>query len=125
MALLDWILVAFGAAVALAGSWIQLHPERVVPSQTGLRQHPDWQLDRAALSQIRLLGACFLSMGAFFTLQMTIDLIRLPWWMGTLGGLVAAVAAVAGIHARVRRQQVQRRRSIQQPPLPRKALELR
>ena len=125
MALLDWILVAFGAAVALAGSWIQLHPERVVPSHTGARQSPDWQLDPAALSQIRLLGACVLSMGAFFALQMTIDLMRLPWWTGTLGGLVAAVASVAGTHARVRRQQRRCRRSIQQPPLPRKALELR
>jgi len=125
MALLDWILVAFGAAVALAGGWIQLHPERVVPSQTAPPQNPDWQLDPAALAQIRLLGACFLCMGAFFALQMTIDLMQLPWWAGTLSGLVAAFAAVTGIHARVRRQQVRRRRSIQQSPLPRKALELR
>jgi uncharacterized BrkB/YihY/UPF0761 family membrane protein len=125
MALLDWILVAFGAAVALAGSWIQLHPERVVATRTGPRQNPDWQVDPTALWQIRLLGACFLCMGAFFALQMTIDLMRLPWWTGTLGGLVAAVAAVAGTHARVRRQQARRRRSIQQPPLRRKVLELR
>jgi uncharacterized membrane protein HdeD (DUF308 family) len=121
MALLDWILVVFGAAVALAGSWIQLHPERVIPNQPP----PDWQFDPGALSQIRLLGACFLCMGAFFALQMTIDLMRLPWWTGTLSGLATAITAVAVIHARVRRQQRQRRRSIRQPPLPRKALELR
>ena len=124
MALLDWILVAFGVAVAVAGSWIQLHPERVVPGRTGLRQNLDWQLEPAALAQIRLLGACFLCMGAFFTLQMAVDLMRLPWWTGTLSGIAAAFAAVTIIHARVRRQR-QSRRSVQQSPLPRKVLELR
>jgi hypothetical protein len=124
MALLDWILVAFGAAVAVAGSWIQLHPERVVPGRTGLRQIPDWQLDPAAVAQIRLLGSCFLCMGTFFTLQMAVDLMRLPWWTGTLSGVAAAIAAVAVIHARIRRQR-QNRRSVQQSPLPRKVLELR
>jgi uncharacterized membrane protein HdeD (DUF308 family) len=125
MPLLDWILVAFGVVVALAGSWIQLHPERIVPSQSGLRPDAAWQLDSAALSQIRLLGACFLCMGAFFTLQMAIDLMRQPWWTGTLSGIITAIAAVALVHARVRGQQRRRRRSIQQSPLPRKALELR
>lgn len=124
MALLDWILVVFGAAVALTGGWIQLHPERVIPNPARdcLRER---QLDPGALSQIRLLGACFLCMGAFFTLQMTIDLIRLPWWAGTLSGLAASIIAVCAIHARVCRGKRQVRRSIQQPPLPRKALGLR
>jgi hypothetical protein len=125
MALLDWIFVIFGAAIALAGSWIQLHPERVVPSQSGPLQSSGWQLDPAALFQIRLLGACFLFMGAFFALQMTIDLTGLPWWIGTLSGLVTAIAAVAGVHARILRQQSKGRRSIPQSGLPEKILELR
>jgi hypothetical protein len=45
MALLDWILVVFGAAVALAGGWIQLHPERVVPLLGGKSQEANWPLD--------------------------------------------------------------------------------
>jgi hypothetical protein len=125
MALLDWIFVIFGAAIGLTGSWIQLHPERVVPHQSGARQSSGWQLDPAALFQIRLLGACFLFMGTFFALQMTIDLMRLPWWIGTLSGLVTAIAAVAWVHARILREQHEGRRSIQQSPLPEKALELR
>ena len=124
MALLDWILVVFGAAVALTGSWIQLHPERVIPNPAR-DPRPDRQLDPSALSKIRLLGACFLAMGAFFALQMTIDLMRLPWWTGTLSGLAMSITAVCAIHARVCRRTRQPRRSIQQPPLPRKALELR
>jgi hypothetical protein len=125
MALLDWIFVVFGAAVALTGSWIQLHPERVVPGSSGERQSSGWQLDPVALSQIRGLGACFLFMGAFFTLQMTIDLAHLPWWTGTLSGLVTAIAAVALVHGRVRRQQRNGRRSLPPSPLPEKVLELR
>jgi hypothetical protein len=125
MALLDWILVAFGAVVALAGGWIQLHPERLVPSQSGPRQNPDWQFEAGALAQIRLLGTSILCMGAFFTIQMSIDLVHLPWWMGTLGGIATAIFAVLMIGIRVRRQQRQRRCSIQQSRLPRKALELR
>ncbi len=84
MAGLDWILVAFGAAVALAGGWIQLHPERDCSwPDPGLRQLSDCPLDPAALAQLRRLGACFLFMGTFFALQMTIDLMRRPWWVGS------------------------------------------
>jgi len=127
MPLLDWTLVVFGVAVALTGSWIQLHPEHVVPSHSGSRQESgqveDWPLDPAALAQIRLLGACFLFMGAFFTMQMTIDLTRLPWWIGTLSGLAMGVATVSMIHARIRRQQ-RRRRSAQHSTLAEKAFEV-
>jgi hypothetical protein len=101
MAILDWTLVVFGAFVALSGSWIQRNPERIYPLQGG-----SWQLDPAAISQIRRLGGCFVFMGTFFTLQMTIDLIRQPWWMGTLSGLAAAVSAVVLVHTQVRRQRV-------------------
>lgn len=125
MAHLDWILVVFGVVLALTGGWIQLHPERVVPRQSGPGQLANWQLDPAARVQIRLLGACFLFMGAFFTLQMTIDLVRRPWWTGTLGGLITAIAAVTLVYARVRRQQRRSRHFIQQSPLARKVLELR
>lgn len=124
MALLDWIFVIFGVAIAFTGSWIQLHPERVVPGQSEVRRSSGWQLDPAALSQIRLLGACFLFMGTFFALQMTIDLAELPWWIGTLSGMFTAIASVAWIHARVR-QQHGGRCQIQQSPLPAKILELR
>lgn len=127
MPLLDWTLVVFGVAVALTGSWIQLHPEHVVPSQSGSHQKSgraeDWPLDAAALAQIRLLGACFLFMGAFFTMQMTIDLARLPWWIGTLSGLAMGIATVAMVHARVRRQQ-RRRRFAQHSTLAEKAFEV-
>ncbi len=126
MVRLDWIFVVFGAVLALTGGWIQLHPERVVPGQPGPHQSgPDWQIDPAARVQIRLLGACFLFMGAFFALQMTIDLVGRPWWTGSLSGLVTAIAAVTLVHARVRRQQRRGRRIVQQSPLPGKVLELR
>jgi hypothetical protein len=110
----DWILVAFGAAIALSGGWIQLHPERILPRQAGR-----WRLDPTALAQIRLLGACFLFMGVFFSMQMTIDLKRLPWWIGTLSGLGSALAGVAAVDAR------RRRRVAQRSPLAGKTLELR
>jgi len=135
MALLDWIFVIFGAAVALAGGWIQLYPERVIPGHVGPGhagpgqsepgQSPDWQLEPGARAQIRMLGACFLFMGTFFALQMTTDLTRRPWWMGTLSGLVTAIAAVTLVYGRVRRQQRRGRRAIQQSRLAEKALELR
>jgi hypothetical protein len=63
-------------------------------------------------------------MGAFFALQMTVDLTQLPWWAGTISGLVTAITAVAMVYARVRRQRRSVRRVIQQTPLA-KALELR
>lgn len=122
MALLDWILVVFGLAVAFAGSWIQLHPEHIYPSQA---RQPGWPLDPGLLAQIRLLGGCVLFMGAFFVLQMTIDLTRLPWWMGTLSGLLIAIVAVALVSLRVRRQQSPPRHFVQQSELPKKVLELR
>jgi hypothetical protein len=120
MALLDWTFVVFGLAVALVGSWIQLHPERIYP-----RRAEGWPLDPAALAQIRILGACFLFMGTFFAAQMTIDLARLPWWTGTLCGLVAASTAMTLIKTRVQRQLRHRRLFIQQSPLAEKTLELR
>lgn len=120
MAFLDWIFVIFGIAVALTGSWIQLHPQHIYPRQA---REQGWQLDPSSLTQIRILGACFLFMGTFFALQMTIDLARLPWWTGTLGGLITAIAAVALVNARVRRQS--RRRAVLQSALPKKVLELR
>jgi uncharacterized membrane protein HdeD (DUF308 family) len=125
MALLDWILVVFGIAVAFIGSWIQLHPERIIPGKTGSPEAESWPLDPVALAQIRLLGGCFLFMGAFFALQMTIDLTRLPWWAGTVSGLVTAIAAVVVVHAQVDRQQREGHRFVQQSPLASKALELR
>jgi hypothetical protein len=64
-------------------------------------------------------------MGAFFALQMTIDLTGLPWWTGTLSGLAAAITAVTLVSARVRGKQHRRRRFVQQTPLPGKVLELR
>jgi len=101
--------VIFGAAIALTGGWIQLYPERVVPGQSQpvpsqLGQRPDWQLEPGARSQISMLGACFLFMGTFFALQMTTDLARCPWWIGTLSGLATAIAAVTLTYGRVRRR---------------------
>jgi uncharacterized membrane protein HdeD (DUF308 family) len=119
MAVSDWILVAFGAAIAFAGCWIELHPERILPGPAG-----EWRLDHSALGQIRLLGGCFLFMGVFFALQMTTILERLAWWMGALGGLAASVAAVALVDSRRRRQQ-RRHGAIAQRPLAGKVLELR
>jgi hypothetical protein len=118
MAHLDWILVAFGAVVALSGGWIQLQPERIYP-----RPEQPW-LDQVALSQLRRLGGCFLFMGVFFTLQMTVDLARLPWWSGTLGGLILSIAAVSLVQTAVRRQQNHGHRVVQQGPMPEKVLEL-
>lgn len=132
------MFVVFGTMIALTGGWIQLHPERVVPGQSGpghatecgadqlaaCRIDPA-QIDPAARVQIRVLGACFLFMGFFFALQMTVDLMGRPWWIGTLSGLVTSIAAVTLVHARVRRQQQRGRRIIQQSPLPGKVLELR
>jgi hypothetical protein len=125
MALFDWIFVVFGAAVALGGSWIQLHPECVIPRESGSNRPANWQLDPAALSQIRLLGACFAFMGTFFALQMTIILSRFPWWIGALSGLVAASSAVALVRGRIRHQQPLGRNSVHQTLLPKKILELR
>jgi hypothetical protein len=119
MALLDWILVAFGAIVAFAGGWIQLHPERIYP-----RPAESWPLDAAALTQLRRLGACFLFMGAFFTFQMTVDLVHLPWWSGTVAGLIVAFMAVSRVQRAVQVRQ-RSRRPLQQGPLPKKPLEVR
>ena len=116
MALIDWIFVALGAAIAAAGGWIQLHPQRLYP-----RQSHNWQPDPEALKQIRLLGSCFLFMGVFFTVQMTIDLVRLPWWTGTLGGVAASLAAVILVKVRLRQQL--RQHSRMQPTPSEKALE--
>jgi uncharacterized membrane protein HdeD (DUF308 family) len=139
MALLDWIFVLFGAAVALAGGWIQLYPERVIPGcaasahgehgrsesrQNQSSQIHDWQLDPGPRAQIRMLGACFLFMGTFFAFLLTTDLMRQPWWTGALGGLVAAIATVVLVYRRVGRQQRRGRHAIQQSPLAEKALEL-
>ena len=118
MALFDWILVVFGIAIAFTGWWIQLHPERISPGR-------DLEFDPSSLAQIRRLGACFLFMGDFFACQMTIDLTKLPWWMGTLSGFVTATIAVIGVSVRVRRRQAHRRRFAQQSSLPQKVLELR
>jgi hypothetical protein len=118
MALFDWILVVFGLAIAFTGCWIQLHPERISPGR-------ELEFDSSALAQIRRLGACFLFMGDFFACQMTIDLSKLPWWMGTLSGLVTATLAVIVVSVRVRRGQVHRRGFAQQTSLPPKVLELR
>jgi uncharacterized membrane protein HdeD (DUF308 family) len=125
MALLDWILVAFGVTVGFAGSWIQLSPERVLPRRMRSNSVQNWQLDSSALAQIRLLGGCFLFMGVFFALQMTIDIMRLPWWIGTISGFFMAIAAVTIVRMRVRRQQRRSRRVVQQTRLPQKMLELR
>lgn len=122
---LDWIFVFFGALVAFAGCWIQLHPERIIPGHSGPRQLPNGQIDSAELAQIRLLGGCFIFMGSFFALQMTIDLIRCAWWIGTIIGMITASAAVMLVYARVRRQQRRPQRLTQQSPLPGKMLELR
>jgi len=119
MVRLDWILVAFGAFVALAGGWIQLQPERIYP-----RPDEAWPLDPNALSQLRRLGGCFLFMGVFFALQMTCDLTQLPWWNGSLGGVAAAIATVSLVQIRVRVKRRHGRRAVQQT-LPEKALELR
>lgn len=127
MALLDWILVAFGAGIALTGVWIELRPERVVmlwSSQSGMNESGDWKLDAEPLRLIRRLGACFVFMGMFFAVQMTVDLTRLPWWTGTAGGLVASITAMVLVHRKARREQ-RRRGPVRQTRLPAKALELR
>jgi hypothetical protein len=117
---LDWIFVAFGAAVALTGGWIQLHPQRIFP-----RREQPWPLDSSALAQLRRLGACFVFMGVFFALQMTTDLTGLPWWSGTVGGLILSIAAVSLVPAIVVRGQQRRHRAVQQGPMAKKALEMR
>jgi len=77
------------------------------------------------MSQIRVLGSCFLFMGSFFTIQMTVDLTRLPWWTGTIGGVVAAIFAVTLVRGRVSRATPRRTRPYSQQTLPKKVLELR
>jgi hypothetical protein len=104
---LDWMLVLFGVAVAFCGGRLQLHPERLFP-----RSAESGELDRGALAQLRLLGGCFLFMGSFFTLQMTADLCRLPWWSGALAGLAVAVAAVKVVGLR-RRSSAPRRAAME------------
>jgi hypothetical protein len=122
---LDWIFVFFGTLVALAGCWIQLHPERIIPGHSGPRQLPNKRLNPAELTQIRLLGASFVFMGSFFAVQMTIDLIHCTWWKGTIIGTVTASLAAMSVYARVRRQQRQPQLLVQQTPLRGKVLELR
>lgn len=117
---LDWMFVAFGAAVAFSGGWIQLRPERIFPH----REQP-WPLDQGALAQLRWLGACFVFMGVFFALQMTTDLTCLPWWSGTVGGLIFSIATVSLLQSLVVRRQQRHHRIVQQGPLPKKVLEMR
>ncbi|PSH03884.1 MAG: hypothetical protein CXZ00_09890 [Acidobacteria bacterium] len=123
MAIFDWILVIFGIAIALAGSWIQLHPELVFPREARVQ---GWRLEPYQLAQIRLLGASILFMGAFFALQMTINLIGLPWWIGSIGGFIAAIAATVWTKIKIRRQQQQKNcRCVERSSLPQKVPELR
>ncbi len=77
------------------------------------------------MSQIRVLGSCFLFMGSFFAIQMTVDLTRLPWWTGTIGGVVAAIFAVTLVRGRVSRRRVRHQLPYAQQSLPKKVLELR
>jgi hypothetical protein len=98
---MDWMLVVLGAAITLPGSWIQLNPERLFPMNDG-----SWRPDRASLMKVRRLGACFVFMGAFFALQMAINLTRLPWWAGTVSGLVAGILTVRALSAHGRRNHV-------------------
>jgi hypothetical protein len=131
MALLDWIFVVFGVAVAIAGSWIELHPERIVPGHDIPGQSGDAanfleaQLDRRAFTQIRLLGASFLFMGVFFAFQMTVDLVGLPWWTGTISGFVIALLAVTLVGTRAKRKHRSHRYFVHQASPPKKVLELR
>ena len=115
IALQEWIFVGLGAVVSLTGCWLELHPEGILP-----RQGEGWQWAPAALAQIRMLGACFLFMGVFFAVQMSFDLARRPWWIGTLSGLAMAIAAVVLVSAQSRR-----RRADKRSPLAEKALESR
>jgi uncharacterized membrane protein HdeD (DUF308 family) len=107
MALLDWTLVVFGAVIAFSGGWIQFHPERLYPRHSRSYWH-----DAGALEQIRTLGGCFLFMGCFFAVQMTTNLVRLPWWTGTISGLLGSVAAVKLAGARVREQRLRAARRV-------------
>jgi uncharacterized membrane protein HdeD (DUF308 family) len=117
MAFSEWILVLFGAVVAYAGSWIQLHPERMFPVLD------DWHPEAAALAQVRLLGGCFVFMGAFFAMQMALILGGQPWWMGSLSGVAVAVMAVTLLSARNRRRELGS--SLAAAPLDNKALQAR
>jgi hypothetical protein len=94
-----WLLVVVGAGVGFSGSWIQLNPERIFPPQSG-----NWRPDAASLAQVRLLGGCFVFMGAFFAGQMALILLDQPWWLGTLSGVATATIAMALLNARTRRQ---------------------
>jgi uncharacterized membrane protein HdeD (DUF308 family) len=96
----EWVLVLFGAVVAYAGSWIQLHPERMFPVRE------EWCPEAAALAQVRQLGGCFVFMGAFFAMQMALILAGQPWWMGSLSGVAVAVMAVILLSARNRRREI-------------------
>jgi hypothetical protein len=91
MLLLDWLLVLFGALVALVGLWMRRKPGQVFAlAGTSPNQAP------AMLAQVRLLGACFLMMGSFFAVQMAVDLAHEPWWIGTLGGVAVALVVNGG-----------------------------
>jgi hypothetical protein len=98
MPTIDWMLVVLGAAVTLPGGWIQINPERVFSVN-----HGDLRPDPASLAKVRRLGASFVFMGAFFALQMVVDLARLPWWAGTVSGGVAGILAVRTVKAQGRR----------------------
>ncbi len=91
MLLLDWLLVLFGALVALVGLWMRRKPGQVF-ALAGASPNQDVEL----LAQVRLLGGCFLLMGAFFAVQMAVDLAHQPWWIGTVGGVAVAMVVTGG-----------------------------
>lgn len=91
MGYVDWLLVMLGAVIACAGGWMQAHPERLCAAMAP----GNWRQAGQPMRQVSLLGGSILFMGLFFALQMSADLGRLPWWYGTLGGLVAALVAVS------------------------------
>jgi len=113
MASSEWALVLFGVAVAVSGSWLQFHPERIFPMPS------DWRPEASALAQVRMLGGCFVFMGAFFATQMAIILAHQPWWIGPLAGLPVAILAVTLLGSWARRH------SSLAPPLDDKALQVR
>jgi len=86
------------AAFALAGRWIQLYPERVVPK--GQFIGTDSRGARLYRIQIAVLGTCIVFGGTWFAISSLFLLSSgsaLVVWIGHLMGIVAGIFAAAHV----------------------------
>ncbi len=91
------IATIFSAAFALAGRWLQLHPERVFPE--GFFTGQSTLGARVGRAQIVLLGTFMVAAGTFFAIIALV--IALPFHSDVLLWTAIAAGSMAGLVAAI------------------------